>query len=433
MKFLNFFADMPFHVANYVHRLSFVFSIYCLMIFYGLFANKKPIVPKRYKGGENYMGNLTHNFKNLKNLKNGIKFHYVSNFDNTSHSEKNKLPTFVFLHGIFESWYSWHNQLEQLDKLNIPCIAIDLKNHGNTSAHYSGSVSCEIDLGKNFDLTHQGVEIAELLNELNISNVIFVTTDLGTLICDKLINKFYCPKVAGWIRCHEPMPAYPLDKGLPQKFLFWFNISLSLFLMHNSNEMILRLFYKATGWKPCEAKSATFVKIDDNEIDNCLANAICPYETGHYKGSNANYMSWAGSYAYAFLNDIYTGAVLNVHAYEQCEFPVLLVTGEFDGSCLLSYVDGTTSLGYKLVDGVFYSSMIKTEGENGFSFFVGEEGRNIKIAKSFPATKYFVNSKDCKLVVHKNAGHMTHLECHEKFTQLLEPFYILCSNDNKLK
>jgi hypothetical protein len=261
---------------------------------------------------------------------------------------------------------------------------------------------------------------------LKIKNIVFVTTDKGTLICDKMISNFYCEKllnVCGWIRCHEPMPAYPNDVGLPQKYLFWFNVKLSLFLMHHSNEMILRLFYRATGWKLCEAFSATHVKIDDFETERCLENAICPFETGPYKGFNSNYMSWAGAYSYAFLNDLYTGAVFNVHAYEKCNFPVWVVAGEFDKSCLLSYVDGTKSLGYKFVNGEFCTKKIQFKGEDGYDFFLGEEDRDIVKHSSFAAHKYFVNS-DSKLIVHIDSGHMTHLETPQKFNKTLRLFVV---------
>lgn len=431
-------VDIILFIINYVERLFFVFTVYCLLIVYGMFSDKtKKIIPKKYKDGEIFVGNLVHKFNNLKDLNdshhmhNTVVFHYVTNIQNVTNIQTAQTsPVFVFLHGIFESWYSWHNQLEELDKMGVLCIAIDLKNHGNTSAHYAGSVENALDMGKNFDLTHQGVEIAELLSKLCINNVVWVTTDLGTLVCDKLINKIYCPKTVGWIRCHEPMPAYPNDKGLPQKYLFWFNINLSLFLMHYSNEMILKLFYRATGWKSCESFSATNIKINDEEIKQCLANSICLYTSGKYKGHNSNYMSWAGAYAYAFLNDIYTGAILNIKAYEDCNFPVWIVTGEFDKSCLLEYVDGTKSLGCKFVNDQFCTKMIEHNGQDQYVFFLNN---NCKPSKAFVACDYFQKSLNVKLVIHTDAGHMSHLETPDKFTNTLKDFFQCISNVDDLE
>lgn len=416
---LTIIIDLPFYIENYVHRLTFVFSMYFLLLFYGFFSDKKKITPKRYFDGEKHTGNLIHKFSYLQNLKNGVKFHYVTNI--YSQETKTDQPVVVFLHGILESWYSWHSQLELLDKQNIPCIAIDFKNHGNSSAHYAGSDIYELDLGKNFDLTYQGKEITELLNMLNIENVIFVTTDLGSLVCDRLVNQFYCKKTHGWIRCHETMPMYPNDKGLPQKYLFWFNINLSLFLMHFSNEMILRLFYKATGWKSCNSFSATHFAINDEETEKCLENAICPFTYGPYLGHNSNYMSWAGAYMYAFQNDIYTAAVLNCNAYKSCKFPVVVLAGLHDGSCLINFVNGATSLGYKFVNDKFCSKMISYNGQYGYKFIYDDDSKEISSDRSIKANEYFCNSPSAKLET-INAGHMSHLENTKEFNKILNDF-----------
>lgn len=419
--------EIPFYIGNYIHRLTFVFSMYFSLIFYGLFSNKEKITQKTYSDGEKYKGNLTHGFCNLGNSDNPteVKLHYVTNINNEN-IQKNK-PTVVFLHGIFESWYSWHSQLELLDKQNYPCIAIDFKNHGNSSAHYPGSDIYELDLGKNFDLTHQGIEITGLLDKLGIENVIFVTTDLGSLVCDRLVDKFYCKKVSGWIRCHETVPMYPNDKGLPQKYLFWFNIKFSLYLMHMSNDMILRLFYKATGWKSCDSFSATHLNIDDTEVKHCFENAFCPFKYGPYKGHNSNYTSWAGAYLYAFLNDVYKSAVTNYIAHNNCKFPVLIVTGKFDGSCLIRFVDGSLSLGCKFVNDKFCTKMIEYDGQDGYEFFVGQHPNqtnyeHLKSNKALKANEYFKKSSSSKIIIINDCGHMTHLENTEKFSGILMDF-----------
>lgn len=400
----------------YVYRCSFVLSMYLLLLTYGLFSKKKKIIPFKYLPGDTVEGSkhLTHGFTNLSNLKTGVRFHYVSNLSNVSITKDD--CTVVFLHGIFESWYAWKQQLILLDNMGIRCIAIDFKNHGNTSAHYAGSIfNNATDLGKNFDLTWQGREILELLHMLNIKNVLFVTSDLGSLVCDKIIREFYCPNVKAYIRCHEPLVGHPNDKGLVQQYMFWFNKRLSLFLMHHSNEMILRLFYKGTGWTSVESFGATYHYVENLE-EHCR-NAINYFESGVYKGHNSNYMAWAGAYAYAFINDICTGPILNFHAYENCKFPVIIVTGFHDKSTLVKYINGDCSLGVKFINEIFCTKMITYNGEDGYDFFNGENEKGI-ITKPKSAKDYFPNSLHCK-IFYTYAGHATHYEIPNDFSKIL--------------
>lgn len=399
-----FLFKLPF---LYLFRICFVFSVYILMFFYGIFSNKKKIEKYVYKDGDKIPNtNLIHNFIDIK----GVNFHYVSNLEAFGNNDDNNAPTVVLLHGIFESWYSWHKLLALFDSFSIKCIAIDFKNHGNTSAHYAGSVIQTCDMGKNFDLAHQGREILQILYKLGINNVIFVTTDMGSLICDRIIGEYSKPTISGYIRGHEPLIAQPNDVGLPQQYMFWFNKKLSLFLMHNSNEMILRLFYKATGWKVCEPVGATHLVVENS--DEYLKNAICPYTWGIYKGCNSNYMSWCGAYAYAFLNDIYTGPMLNYDAYTKLTCPIVVITGEYDNSTKLHFMDGSTFLGYKQVNGYFCSKMIKHDGEDGYSLIT--RNKNISLP-----TEYFENSPTVKLVVIEGCGHAPHIEKENEFNQIV--------------
>ena len=407
---LLFALRMPF---LYAFRIGFVFAVYSLMLLYGLFSGKKKIERYIYKNGDRIENtNLIHNFVNIK----GVNFHYVSNLEKYNNSDE---ITVVLLHGIFESWYSWHKLLKIFDDNAIRCIAIDFKNHGNTSAHYAGSVMQVCDMGKNFDLGHQGREILQVLHKLNVNNVIFLTTDMGSLICDRIIGEYTKPHLSGYIRCHEPFIAQPNDVGLPQQYMFWFNKRLTLFLMHNSNEMILRLFYKATNWKICEPVGATHLFVENSE--EYLKNAICPYTNGIYKGSNSNYMSWCGSYAYAFINDIYNGPMSNYDAYKNLTCPVTIITGEYDNSTKLHFMDGSCFLGYKIVNGYFCSKMIKFDGEDGYKFIC--ENSNI----THPM-EYFEKSPHVKTIVIEGCGHAPHIEKEDYFNEIV----LKCVNNIKL-
>lgn len=415
---IEYLLFVPTLLCTYAYRTFFVLSLYILMAFYGKYSDKKPIVPYRYKEGDKVLNskNLVHKFTCLSNLPNGVKFHYVTNIDTVKGDY-----VVVFLHGILESWYSWKHQLVTLDQMGISCLALDLKNHGNTSAHYAGSVMTTMDVGKNFDLTHQGAEIAEFLEQIGVINVVFVTTDLGSLICDKLLRQFYKPNMKGWVRCHETMPAYPNIRDLPQQYLFWFNKRSSLALMHNSNDMLLRIFYRATGWKSCESFSATYVNIDENEVEECLKNSYCPYANGIYKGANAGYMSWCGAYGYAFYNDTGgSGPALNYDCYKKCDFPTFLIFGEYDKSCKKEYVDGTLSLGYKFVNNTFCSEMISNPS-NGYEFFNGLDGIDPTIKHARRPYEFFKNC-NCTQVILKDVGHMSHVENPPLFTQKLVEF-----------
>ena len=67
---LTFFQTVlliPTYIGIYCHRLIFVFSMYCLLFVYGLFSDKKKVVPYKYTNGEHIENtNLIHKFTNLQ-------------------------------------------------------------------------------------------------------------------------------------------------------------------------------------------------------------------------------------------------------------------------------------------------------------------------------------------------------------------------------
>jgi pimeloyl-ACP methyl ester carboxylesterase len=83
-------------------------------------------------------------------------------------------PTVIFLHGIPDSWYLWHNQVNDLAS-DYHVLSIDLKGYGQSEKR-SG------------DYRHEGVaeQLVGLLDVLGIGQATFVTHDRGGPLVDYL-------------------------------------------------------------------------------------------------------------------------------------------------------------------------------------------------------------------------------------------------------
>ena len=101
----------------------------------------------------------------------GVLFHYVTVGDPAR-------PPVVFLHGMPESWYAWHNQLSDLSDEYF-CVALDTKGFGQ-SDHSPDS---------EYDYSHQATELTALFDAMRLDRFDLVAHDRGAVIADHLCAK----------------------------------------------------------------------------------------------------------------------------------------------------------------------------------------------------------------------------------------------------
>ena len=122
---------------------------------------------------------LSHHFAEAA----GLTWHYV---------EAGEGEPVVFLHGLPESWYSWHYQLEALVG-EYRVIAIDLKGYGQSGkpdGNYSADQVAE--------------EVLALLEAMGLERFNLVTHDWGTIIGD-FIGGEHPERVIRWVRMQAPV------------------------------------------------------------------------------------------------------------------------------------------------------------------------------------------------------------------------------------
>ena len=110
---------------------------------------------------------FTHHFTMAPGDSDLVRWHWVE----AGEAKPGEAPI-VFLHGIPESWYQWHQHMAVLCK-KYHCIAIDMKGFGQSSK----------DPG---DYTWEGVseQFRALLDVLGLDKINLITHDRGTVLAD---------------------------------------------------------------------------------------------------------------------------------------------------------------------------------------------------------------------------------------------------------
>jgi pimeloyl-ACP methyl ester carboxylesterase len=109
-------------------------------------------------------------------------------------------PTILFIHGVPESWYDWHQQMIDLSS-DYHVIAFDLKGYGR-----SDHPNADASVGSGFYSASQvATEITPLMNALGLNEpVTLVSHDWGTLVSSYLV--FQDPtRFNAWARMSAPL------------------------------------------------------------------------------------------------------------------------------------------------------------------------------------------------------------------------------------
>ena len=108
-----------------------------------------------------YGTSYTHHFVTAR----GVRWHYVDAGNPAN-------ETIVFVHGLPESWYSWHHQMEQLSK-DYYVIALDLKGYGQSDKNDG-----------NYHPAAVARELVAALDSIGLQQFNLVSHEWGTLVAD---------------------------------------------------------------------------------------------------------------------------------------------------------------------------------------------------------------------------------------------------------
>ena len=161
---------------------------------------------------------LSHHFAEAA----GLTWHYV---------EAGEGEPVVFLHGLPESWYSWHYQLEALsDEYRV--IAIDLKGYGQSDK-----------ADGNYSADQVAEEVLALLDAIGLDRFNLVTHDWGTLLGDFIAGK-HPERVIRYVRMEAPV--HKTDPANHPQFVILRDQALATRLFANTDTFVRQVYGERT-------------------------------------------------------------------------------------------------------------------------------------------------------------------------------------------
>ena len=127
----------------------------------------------------------------------GLTWHYV---------EAGEGESIVFIHGLPESWYSWHYQLEEL-AADHRVIAIDLKGYGQSDK-----------ADGDYSVPNVAEEVVALLDAIGLERFNLVSHDWGRVIGDYVAGA-HPHRILCYVRMQAPVLQWDLANH-PQFVIF---------------------------------------------------------------------------------------------------------------------------------------------------------------------------------------------------------------------
>ena len=130
---------------------------------------------------------------------------FVKSFDGTNIAyytqtgDQNK-PTLIFLHGVGGNYTTWNKELTFFKKKKYPCVAIDLRGHGESDAP---------DEFAKYTIESFAKDVEAVIDAEKISSFHLIGHSLGGGIASTF--HMVTPKVANSIALIEPSMVYPFD------------------------------------------------------------------------------------------------------------------------------------------------------------------------------------------------------------------------------
>lgn len=152
----------------------------------------------------------------------GLTWHYVEGGDG---------QPIVFIHGLPESWYSWHYQLEYM-AADYRVIAIDLKGYGQSDK-----------ADGDYSIPNVAEEVVALLDYIGLGQFNLVTHDWGTVVGD-YIAASHPHRIVRYVRMQAPL--LRIDPANHPQFAIFRNQELATQIMSNTNEFVRSVYDSRT-------------------------------------------------------------------------------------------------------------------------------------------------------------------------------------------
>jgi pimeloyl-ACP methyl ester carboxylesterase len=152
----------------------------------------------------------------------GLTWHYV---------EAGQGEPVVFLHGLPESWYSWHYQLEALSG-DYRVIAIDLKGYGQSDKSDG-----------NYSADHVAEEVLALLDTIGLEQFNLVSHDWGSVISDFIAGN-HPDRILRYVRMEAPV--LRADPANHPQFVLFRNQELAAQVMGNTEQFVRNVYGSRT-------------------------------------------------------------------------------------------------------------------------------------------------------------------------------------------
>jgi len=221
----------------------------------------------------------------------GVKWHYV---------EAGAGETVVFLHGLPESWFSWHYQIEEVSQ-KYRVIAVDLKGYGQSDK-------------SDGDYTAQGVanELIALFDAIGLERFSLVTHDWGSLIGDRIAGTIP-HRIVKYVRMQAPV--LKVDPANHPQFELFKNQDLARGIMSEARAFIAKVY-----------ESRTVQKISDEDMEGIIFEFSRP--------------GVAEAVPRYFRDFTMESEDIRLARFKKMTFPVLVLQGEKDPAQPLWYFEG---------------------------------------------------------------------------------------------
>jgi len=158
----------------------------------------------------------------------GVEWHYA---------EAGAGEAVVFLHGLPESWFSWHHQIAEVSG-QYRVIAVDLKGYGQSDK-------------RDGDYSRQGVanELIALFDTIGLEKFSLVTHDWGTLIGD-FVASTIPNRIVKYVRMQ--CPVMKADPANHPQFALWRNQDFATSMMSDARAFVTRVYERRTVQKISE-------------------------------------------------------------------------------------------------------------------------------------------------------------------------------------
>ncbi len=225
----------------------------------------------------------------------GIKWHYV---------EAGAGEPVVFLHGLPESWFSWHYQIEDVSE-EYRVIAVDLKGYGQSDK-------------QDGDYTSRGVanELIALFDIIGLEDFSLVTHDWGTVIGDHIASTIP-DRIVKYVRMQAPV--LKIDPTKHPQFELFRNQDLATSIMSQARIFITQVY-----------ESRTVQKISPDDMEGIISEFSRP--------------GVAEAVPRYFRDFVLESEDVRLERFVKMTFPVLVLQGEKDPAQPLWYFEGIESV-----------------------------------------------------------------------------------------